>query len=145
MSALQPWQVVRAAREWLDVPYHHQGRVRSGVDCVGLVVVVGRALGVFADNFDYTRYGRSPTGALEQILDQHLQPLPGPVPGAVVSIRWWKSAHHLGVVGEHAGRLTLIHSHHAARRVVEHTLDGRWQARVVSSYAYPGVDHGGAA
>lgn len=141
MSALTPADVQREALAWLDVPYAHQGRVRAGVDCVGLVVVVARALGVIAPDFDYTRYGRSPTGALDAILDQHLLPLPAPQPGAVVSIRWWQAAHHLAIVGEQQGRLTLIHSHQSNARVVEHGLAGRWLTRIVGCYGFPGVDY----
>lgn len=130
--------VIRAARGWLGVPYHHQGRVRAGLDCVGLVVVVGRELGIFDPAFDYTNYGRSPDGSLDTILDRHLIRLPEPVPGCVVSIRWWKAAHHLAI---YTGR-NLIHSHQANGGVTEHRADGRWLKRVVSAYAYPGVDHG---
>ena len=38
--------IVAAARGWLGVPWRHQGRSRAGVDCVGLVVVVCRSLGL---------------------------------------------------------------------------------------------------
>jgi cell wall-associated NlpC family hydrolase len=34
--------IVSAARSWLGVPWRHQGRTRQGVDCAGLVVLVGR-------------------------------------------------------------------------------------------------------
>ena len=40
-----PSAIVAAARTWLGVPWRHQGRTRQGVDCAGLVVLVGRGLG----------------------------------------------------------------------------------------------------
>ena len=55
-----PDTIVAAARSWLGVPWRHQGRTRQGVDCAGLVVLVGRELGL-AD-YDTTAYGRRPEG-----------------------------------------------------------------------------------
>ena len=37
-------EVVREARTWVGVPFRHQGRSRSGVDCGGIIVVVLREL-----------------------------------------------------------------------------------------------------
>jgi hypothetical protein len=51
-----PNAIIAAARSWLGVPWGHQGRTRQGVDCAGLVVLVGRGLGL-AD-YDTTAYGR---------------------------------------------------------------------------------------
>jgi cell wall-associated NlpC family hydrolase len=52
--------IVAAARAWLGVPWRHQGCTRQGVDRAGLVVLVGRWLGL-AD-YDTTAYGRRPDG-----------------------------------------------------------------------------------
>jgi cell wall-associated NlpC family hydrolase len=50
--------IVAAARGWIGVPWRHQGRSRAGVDCVGLIVVVCRELGL--SDYDSTVYGRDP-------------------------------------------------------------------------------------
>lgn len=133
--------VIDEARRWLDVPYHHQGRVRAGVDCVGLIVCTGLALGVFPIGYDYTNYGRVPTGELEPALDGALVRRETLAPGCVVSIRWYEQAHHIAIVGEQAGRLTMIHSLVSMGRVREHGLAGRWVKRIVSVYGFPGVDY----
>jgi cell wall-associated NlpC family hydrolase len=39
---------IDAARSYLGVPWVHQGRSRKGVDCVGLVVLAMRAIGIDA-------------------------------------------------------------------------------------------------
>lgn len=145
MSAplIAPAQVVHAAREWLDVPYHHQGRVRAGLDCVGVLIVTGRALGLFPPAFDFTRYGRSPVGLLDALLAEHLVPLPAPEPGAVVAIRWVSAMHHVGIVGDAPGYLTLIHSLETHGGVREHRM-GPWHAeRVAGCYGFPGVAYAG--
>ena len=35
-------EIVDAARNWVGVPYRHQGRTRNGIDCVGLLLEGGR-------------------------------------------------------------------------------------------------------
>jgi cell wall-associated NlpC family hydrolase len=47
---VEPNAIIAAARSWLGVPWRHQGRTRQGVDCAGLVVLVGRGLGL--DDYD---------------------------------------------------------------------------------------------
>ncbi len=142
MSELLPAQVVAAARGWLDTPYHHQGRVRAGLDCVGLLLAPAWDLGIFPRSFNFTRYGRSPTGQLDAMLAAHLVLLPAVQPGAVVAIRWVEAMHHVGIVGDAPGYFTLIHALQAYGEVREHRL-GPWHAkRVVSVYGFPGVDYG---
>ena len=36
--------IIRVANEFVGVPYRHQGRNKNGVDCAGLIVVVGQML-----------------------------------------------------------------------------------------------------
>ena len=55
-----PDAIIAAARSWLGVPWRHQGRTRQGVHCAGLVVLVGRELGL-AD-YDTHAYGRRTRG-----------------------------------------------------------------------------------
>ena len=52
--------VVAAARGWIGVPYLHQGRSRSGIDCIGLVLQVAREAGIGPADLDFRRYGRMP-------------------------------------------------------------------------------------
>lgn len=58
--------ILKEARSWINVPFKHQGRTRNGVDCVGLVVVVCRALGV--SSYDSTVYSRRPSEDISQFL-----------------------------------------------------------------------------
>ena len=34
-------EIVAAARDWVGVPYRHQGRTRNGIDCIGLLAERG--------------------------------------------------------------------------------------------------------
>jgi hypothetical protein len=48
--------IVRAAKSYLGVRFRHQGRDRTGLDCVGLVVRVCNDLGMaVTDTLDYKR------------------------------------------------------------------------------------------
>lgn len=133
-----------AAREWLGVPYHHQGRNGFGLDCIGLLVMVGKAIGSFDVTFDFTNYGREPNGELVKQLDVHLEPLPWQggelvVPGCVVALRWFEAPHHVGIVIDGPGYPLLIHSHAAQGGVKQHRF-GRWhQKRITGVYKFRGT------
>ncbi len=141
---MTPEQVYLAAREWVGVPYHHQGRVPAGLDCVGLLIVVARELGIIPAHFDYTRYGRHPNGQLDAALDAHLVPLPAPEPGCIVAIAWHRRLHHVAIVGQTEQYLTMIHSLERFG-VIEHRLDEKYRRRVVRCYGYTGVSYPGLA
>lgn len=137
---MTPEQVYLAAREWVGVPYHHQGRVPAGLDCVGLLIVVARELGIIPAHFDYTRYGRRPNGQLDAALDEHLVPLDDPQPGCIVAIAWHRRLHHVGIVGQTDQYLTLIHALDPVG-VIEHRLDEKYRRRIVKCYGYSGVTY----
>lgn len=50
--------VEEVAREYMGVPWRHQGRTMVGVDCVGVVLIVGWRLGFIPDGRDVPAYGR---------------------------------------------------------------------------------------
>lgn len=132
-----PEDVIREARTWMHVPFHHQGRVRAGVDCIGLVIVVSRTLGLLPPDFDFKAYGRNPNGELEGKIAAYCPPLAEPQPGCVLVIKWWKLAHHVAIL---TGP-TMIHSHQAFQGVAEHRFDDRWRKRCLSFHALPGVTY----
>lgn len=122
-------QVVAEARAWLGTPYVHQHRARTvGVDCAGLIIGVGRGLGLLALDFDVNHYARQPTGdSLLQMCREHMDELPLEQlqPGDVLAVHMGGDPCHLGVVGDYpGGRLSLIHAKQENRggRVCEHRL-----------------------
>ena len=108
-------QVADSAREWMNVPWVHHGRVRSGLDCLGLLIKVCEGLGIdVPDKLDYRLYGRrGPTGdrpplyrgaVLLEECDRVLEPAREPEPGGV-GVFWLdpkkRFAQHIGVFGVH--------------------------------------------
>jgi cell wall-associated NlpC family hydrolase len=130
--------VVSAARGWLGVPYLHQGRSRFGVDCLGLVLEVGRELGFLPGDLDYQGYGRQPLRSfLEARVREHCAAIDEPRPGALVVIRWSQVAAHLAIATD----ATLVHACASRRMVVEHGYRGVWRRLTHSVWALPGVSY----
>ena len=128
-------EVIEQARSWVGVPFRHQGRDRSGIDCVGLPIVIGQALGLVSDQFDVANYGRLPSGELVERLQNECAPLPKALPGSLIVIAWSSIAAHVAIcTGE-----TMIHSYERIGKVVEHGYRGRWVRLTHSHWALPGV------
>lgn len=133
---------VGEARKWLGVPWVHQGRSRDGVDCVGLLLCVGRDLALTEFDFRNYRYANDPA-MLFDLADQHMTriDLAQAQPGDVVTISYPGVPHHMGILGNYPnGGLSLIHALNLwGRTVVEHGLDFNWRRRIRQAYTVPGV------
>lgn len=128
--------VVTEARKWLSVRWHHQGRSRAGIDCVGLVIKIGHALG-FSD-FDIADYSRQPDPAMmRSLLALHMDPIAvsSAQPGDVLLMRFEREPQHVAIVTDQG----IIHAYAQARKVVEHRLDDIWRGRIVGAYQYKGL------
>ena len=69
--------VMTEAESWRGTPFQHQGRSEHGVDCAGLVVMVGRALGLLTPEQDFTVYGRVPRPeVMRGVLGSRGKPVP---------------------------------------------------------------------
>jgi cell wall-associated NlpC family hydrolase len=64
-------EIVDAARSLLGTPFVHQGRTARGVDCVGLLVLVGQMID-YPKIVDLKTYKRVPSASvLENLLSQN--------------------------------------------------------------------------
>lgn len=134
-------EVVAAARDWLGVPFLHQGRSRAGVDCAGLVICVARGLGELPEGYDVNGYRRAPDGSMLRECDARLVPISGLEAGAVAMMRFSEEPQHLAFVAPYRhGGFALIHALQKSGRVVEHRLDPTWRGRIVRLFRFPGVD-----
>lgn len=133
MSATRE-EIIACARGYLGVPWRHQGRCSAGLDCAGLVRMVAHDLGL--SSADARGYGPEPQGALlRRLLELYAQRVPAWRAGDILLMRFARLPQHLAIATD----LGIIHCHRQVGRVVEHALDGRWRARVVDAYAFPGV------
>ncbi|MHC5053633.1 MAG: NlpC/P60 family protein [Planctomycetota bacterium] len=139
---MHPWadEIIREARTYLGTPFRHQGRLRGvGVDCVGLVVGVGRALGIL--DHDNTAYPRQPDGeTLLAELRAHMDEvtLADVGPGDVL-VFWFlrrrRWPQHIGIATDTG----IVHTHAHVGRVVEHGLDDAWRARLCHAFRFRGA------
>ncbi len=130
--------IIAAARECLDTPFAHQGRILNrALDCAGVAVHAARAAGLQPE--EPAAYGRLPNQAmLETWLDRQPflaragQPLQ---PGDLLLMRFTGEPQHLAL---YTGT-TIIHAYEAVGRVVEHRLDDKWRRRIVRAYRFKGM------
>lgn len=134
--------VVSAARSRLGVRWVHQGRHDAGLDCLGLLVAVGRQLGCAVPGD--AAYGRIPDG--NQLLAEMRRYLLAepvgtrPRPGHFVALRVGLKPHHAAVIAEYRhGGLSMIHGDSKAGEVTEHRLTRKWVADIAELYRVPGV------
>lgn len=141
--------IIERARTWIDTPYVHHGRRKGGAcDCVGLIVGVGEDVGLsLYTRLDYSDHPRAEkllreTGAVleeQEGRDPKVQLVAGEVVAMCVGVASYPQ--HLAIIGEHNGRLTLIHAFQKHGRVSEHGLTDWWRNRIVRVYRYPGVTY----
>lgn len=134
---------VQHARAWLGTPWVHQARLQGvGVDCVGLLIGISRALGVVPAGYDVCGYGRQPDGAS---LMRHLRGLLDEVPqadlrpGDFLCVAFDAHPQHVGVVvGYPHGGLGIVHAING-RGVVETRLMFTPGMRFVAGFALPAL------
>jgi NlpC/P60 family putative phage cell wall peptidase len=138
MPKADPQDVMATARSWLGTPWIHQGRLKGvGVDCGGLIIGVGKELGLL--DFDTSAYGRIPDGQrLRALCDEHLtaKPVADIVPGDVLLMRFTRHPQHLAIAGDRGDPFSLIHAYADAGRCVEHGADQKWRRRIVAAYSF---------
>ena len=129
---------VAEARSYLGVRFRHQGRSRTGVDCVGLALV---ALSVLhRPAYDAGAYSREPlrqglrAAVVRNLGEPVLARTPEtPVPvsemrvGDVALMRFLGEPTHVGIIADYPyGGFSVVHSFAQVRKVVEHRLDSEW-------------------
>ena len=132
--------VIAEARRWIGTPYQHQARVMGvGVDCAGLIVGVGRALGL--TDFDYSGYGQLPhQGMLRRICNERFLRIDGAEPGCILLIGFMAGPaqeQHLAIL---TAEDTIVHAYSSAGACVEHRYADVWRARTRQAYRYVGVE-----
>lgn len=146
--------IVAAARECVGTAWEHQGRsVQKGIDCVGLIICIGRSLGLRLK--DNKNYSRRPDGVtLVKEFDDQLVPLGGHIcdapcreehdltlaPGRVVVFctRRRRMPTHVGIITPwpHGG-LGMVHVYLDVGECVEGPLDAYFLDVLHKVYDWP--------
>lgn len=129
--------VTTEARKYLGTPFHHQGRLLGkGIDCVGLLVCVGRSLGLM--DYDNPTYPRQPAeGLLLKELDHCMDSIPvADTEEGDLLVFWFAPRSKLP---QHVGFRTdrgLLHTYADVGKVVEHSLTEKWLKRICAAYRF---------
>ena len=138
--AVTAQQVIDEARKWLGIKYANQGRTERGLDCGGLLLVVGRALGL--TELEHLGYAASPDGeTFQRLLDENcipVKPYNKPRIGDLLAHDYKSGIQHTSLVTALEPRLTVIHAKKPAG-VVEQYLHGYELRGWVQTYRIKGL------
>ncbi len=141
-------EIVAEARTWLGVKFRHQGRNRAGIDCAGLIEIVGQKFGLVGQQ-PWLNYDRLPDeNKLIETVRAHLdeKPLVDWLPGDCVVMRdldiLWPM--HMAMLYEYRPGVRLpvavIHSNARRKRVVEHRMPPFWTQKITKCFQYRGLE-----
>jgi len=127
---------VQELRRWEGVPFHHQGRNRYGIDCVGLAIVALAEQGIVVEtpaNYSRSAQGRALLDRIEGSgLVERAEPLQPIEPGDILVFRIGEDPQHVAVA---LGDGWMIHS--ATRTGVGTVcLSPMWLDRLVARYGW---------
>ncbi|WP_417319812.1 NlpC/P60 family protein [Emcibacter sp.] len=133
-------KAILAARFCVESLFRHKGRIPGkmageGLDCVGLVLYVGRQIGYVMEDWPYytavPRPGQLESAAreagLQPVARDHLKP------GDIVLIRPGRHVQHAGILTERG----LIHADARLGRVVEQSLSAFDAGQITHHFRYP--------
>lgn len=133
-------QIVAEALSWCGTPTRHQGRRKGvSVDCLGLALGVGEALGLSEAHdlaVSVANYPRGFAGhRLLEGLRRTMTKVPRELPGDVLAIMFGRDPYprHLAIVTEPGW---IVHAYFAAK-VVARVPIGHW--RVHSRWTWPSL------
>lgn len=117
-------ELVKEARTWLGTKFKKGGRDRTGVDCIGLLIGVGRKFQF--DIKDTIEYSFSPEPAMFQhmVYDQTIhRDMNDVMEGSIVILRQSIFPMHTGIIAKHAyGGWSIINANLKERKVIEQSI-----------------------
>lgn len=124
----RPSDIVTEAKTWLGVGFRHMGRTRKGgVDCIGLVIMVARALGL--STYDTNCYARRPDfGFMRREFKREMRLIDREeaTSGDVLVSFPQEGRAHCGILEvDERGQRWLIHSYEPIGGVIREPLQGK--------------------
>ena len=131
--------IISQARKYVGTPFHHQGRSKRGLDCVGLIARVAKDLGL--SEYDFLQYDRIPNpllfmSILRSCPDWDRVPLQEMREGDVLIFKLSSYPCHLAFLATE-GR--IIHALSLRGRVCEHRLSSDWRRKIRDCFRFKGV------
>ena len=142
-------EVQAAARTWLGVKFRHQGRSTAGLDCIGLLVMVGQHFGVPHTDYQHYTGWPDPQRRILAVLNDCLERRPaGEIwDGTIGVFAQERLPCHVGIFSRKHGMVHLIHAMMARRVVLEEPFQQELggnavvrQFRMIRRYGFPGLE-----
>ena len=135
--------IIHTAKGLIGVPYRHQGRSRAGLDCAGVIIVVGQTEGVMGEEAEVTKaYPRRPDAAkfaaamIEAGLIQ--RPFGTQEHGDILRINTAGWPVHLGLYEiDENGMEWYIHAYLPHKKVTRDPLTPEVRRAICSVWRYP--------
>lgn len=129
--------IIAAARRWCGVKWKHQGRSRAGIDCLGLIVLVAKEMGI--SDTDEKTYSPRPDG--KELLSRFREEmdeisLADIRPGDVIMFADSAYPCHVAFVSEKHGQLYIIHAHATRRKVLEERYAYEWPSKARKAFRF---------
>lgn len=130
-------EVAEEARTWVGTKFKKGGRDRTGIDCIGLLVAVGRKYDF--DIFDTTEYSFNPEPekfrnlVYDQTVERKISDM---AEGNILLFRQAIFPMHTGILAkDEYGRFTVINASAKERKVVEELLTS-WEPLLIGVRDY---------
>lgn len=133
--------IVDAARQYLGTPFKKGGRSKTAIDCVGLLVLVGRDVGLHIE--DTTEYSFNPEVAkfVDVIYSQSVRlPMEPLLIGSIGIFKQSIFPMHTGIIAKDPrnGQLTVINANLSRKSVVEQPMS-EWKSNLLHLRDYKGI------
>lgn len=127
-------KAVDEARKWIGTPFHHQARlIGVGVDCIGVVIGVARALNYCCH--DVAGYSKNPfRQQLRENLEMDVDRIHVLEDGCILLMCFDADPQHVAIYN--AVDDTIIHALAVQKTCVEHRLDTVWKSRIKALYRF---------
>lgn len=136
--------IIDIARSHVGTPWRHQGRDwDTGVDCVGMPVLIGIERGYFSEDMRVADYPRRPNQTLISLFDFYLERVT-PMdlqPADLLVFADSGTPCHCGFLFEQNGVPHIVHAHAHDRQIIEEPLSRAVQYlnKPVFRYKYKGL------
>lgn len=142
MTDRQPYEI---AMTYLGCPFLHMGRSRTGLDCVGLLILTAREWGI--NPVDNPYYGREPNQEnnafdLAHYIERNTGS--GPVERDIqvndillMRLKQNTAPSHLALAAPHPHGMGMVHTYGEIGKVVFHRINETRMAQIVGVYPWP--------
>lgn len=136
-------EVCKKALEYLDTPFHHQGRKKGvGLDCAGFIVELAKECKLYKGNVvDMKNYSAKPDGvSLRKTLLQGTakeKTFTDIKIGDIILFRFLQNPQHLAL---YMPNNKIIHAYSTAEKVIMHDLDEKWKNKIVSVFEFENIE-----